>query len=130
MPTSSGKGERDLLIQQSNTSFSLHTFHEGFTSLFIAREFEGFRKQQLDSTLIQKRRLNPNRRSSCLSADQTVDRPIPSADRLVNRTQQRVGHASRSTVLVDYSPCYGRPGGRPSCACARCAHLSRTPTNT
>ena len=54
-----------------------------------------------------------------MSADRAVDRPIPSTDRSVDRTQLRVGHASRSIVPVDRSPCYIRPGSRPSCACAR-----------
>ena len=56
-----------------------------------------------------------------LSADRAVVRTILSADRSVDRTQKKVGHASRSTVPVDCSPCYGRPGSQPSCACARCA---------
>ena len=60
LPTSSGQG-RELLIQQSITTRSLlqgifkkdfqwDTIHEGSNPIFIAREFQGFRKSQLDST--------------------------------------------------------------------------------
>jgi len=51
-------------------------------------------------------------------------RPTFSADRSVERTQQKVGHARRSTVPVDRSPCYSRLGGRPSYACVHCARRS------
>jgi len=45
----------------------------------------------------------------------SVDRPYPSVDRSVDRCQQKLMHVSRSTA-----PCYGWPGSRLGCSCARC----------
>ena len=104
-----------LLIQQSNTCLSLHTIHEGSTTLFITRESQDFRKAQLDSIPFQKRSPNPIRRSRfvCRSTG-AVDRPFPSV------SNRNFMHASRSTAPVT-APCYGRLGGRLSGSCARCA---------
>jgi len=59
----------------------------------------------MDSTLIQKRSMNPKRRHRFapryVSIDRPVDWPCPSIDRSVNRDQQRALSFSRSTVLVN-----------------------------
>jgi len=59
----------------------------------------------MDSTLIQKRSMNPKRRSwfapRYVSIDRPVDWPCPSVDRSVDRDQQRALSFSQSTALVN-----------------------------
>ena len=71
--------------------------------LFIATEFQGFRKPWLDSIPKQKRSLNPERKA----------KTRPSVDRPVNWPSCSVDQPGRPAPTENNLLSVGRPGGRP-----------------
>ena len=130
MPTSSGKGREILLNSTINTNFSFAYNLWGLYPFIYSQRVSGFQKTQLDLTPIQKQSLNPNRRSSCMSADRRPTGPsLRPSDRSTEPNRKLgmpVGRPCRSTVLlvtvnreVDRAaPVHfvhaGRPGSQPA----------------
>ena len=84
----------------------MHTIQEGYAPLFIAKETQKFRKPQLDSSPIQKRSSNPEKRDR--SAPRYAHRSTGRShlvDRSGDHVQPRVHHASQLTGRSTELPC-------------------------
>ena len=115
LPTSS-RQERDFIDSTTNTICTLHTIQEGSSSLFIAKKTQEFRKPRLDSSPIQKRSPNPERKNrcapiyACRPTGQSTD-PVP---RLTSRSTVPVDHSfvAVDRVMVVHVMHTSRLGGR------------------